>query len=99
MEKNIKVLVKFYGHLAKGGGELLEELEVPPGTKVKEVVDRFSRKHCASITGSSGTSDQKDIEQTHIVMLNGLSMEKDKEFTSTVRDGDRITIFFPICGG
>ena len=99
MEKNIKVLVKFYGHLAKGGGELLEELEVPPGTNVKEVVDRFSRKHCVSITGSSGTSAQKNIEQTHVVMLNGLSMEKDRQLTSTVRDGDRITIFFPICGG
>lgn len=99
MEKNIKVLVKFNGHLIKGGGELFEELEVPPGTKVKEVVDRFSRKHCSSITGSSGTSTPKNIEQTHIVMLNGLSMEKDRQLTSTVREGDRITIFLPICGG
>jgi len=99
VEKNIKVLVKFYGYLVKGEGELFEEMEVPPGTNVKKVVDRFSRKHCASITGSSGTFTQKNIEQTHVVMLNGLSMEKDRQLTSIVRDGDQITIFLPICGG
>jgi molybdopterin converting factor small subunit len=99
LKKNIKVTVKFYGHFHQGGGELIEEVEVTPETTVKGVVDFFSRQHQTSLAGSSQSSTPRNIEQTHVVMVNGISVEKIKLSTSTVQEGDKITIFLPISGG
>jgi sulfur carrier protein ThiS len=67
-------------------------MEVPAGIPVKGVVDLFGQKYGEAIAA-------KNMEEKYLVMLNGRSLEKDQQFTSTVQDGDRITIFFPICGG
>lgn len=71
---------------------MAEEMEVPAGIPVKGVVDLFGQKY-----GEANAA--KNMEEKYLVMLNGRSLEKDQQFTSTVQDGDRITIFFPICGG
>jgi molybdopterin converting factor small subunit len=92
LEKSVKILVQFFGHLTRGGGFLAEEMEVPAGIPVKGVVDLFGQKYGEAIAA-------KNMEEKYLVMLNGRSLEKDQQFTSTVQDGDRITIFFPICGG
>jgi hypothetical protein len=34
-----------------------------------------------------------------MALLNERSLEKDKLFTAKVQNGDRLAIFFPICGG
>lgn len=78
---------------------MAEEMEVPAGIPVKGVVDLFGQKYGEAIAGTAETSAAKNMEGKYLVMLNGRSLEKDQQFTSTVQDGDRITIFFPICGG
>ena len=99
MEKSVKILVQFFGHLTRGGGSLAEEMEVPAGIPVKGVVDLFGQKYAAAIAGTAENSAAKNIEEKYMVMLNGHSLEKDKQITSKVQNGDRLTIFFPIGGG
>jgi molybdopterin converting factor small subunit len=99
MKKNIQVTVKFFGYLKEGGGELIEGIEVSPETTVKAVVDLFRSKHQAALAGPSKPSTPRDFEETYAVMVNGVSLEKKKQLTATVQEGDKITIFSPICGG
>jgi sulfur carrier protein ThiS len=97
--KNIKVTVKFYGYFPQGAGEVMEAIEVPPGTTLKAVVGIFSRKHPHPWRGQSTGATPANREQTYAVMVNGVSIEDSKRSTLTVRGGDRITIFLPIGGG
>jgi molybdopterin converting factor small subunit len=98
--QKIRVTVKFFGYLKEGGGELIEEIEVSPQTTVKEVVDLFRSTHQASLAAiSKKSSPSQNFEETYGIMLNGMSLEKNKQLTATVREGDKITIFSPICGG
>jgi len=97
--KSVKIVVQFFGPHPQGEGSLVEEMEVPAGLPVKGVIDLFGQKYGGAIAGTAGTFAAKDIEGTYMVMLNGRSLEKDKQFTSKVQNGDRITIFSPVCGG
>jgi len=97
--KCVKILVQFFGHLTREGGSLAEEMEVPAGIPVKGAVDLFGQKYGEAIVGTAENSAAKNMEEKYMVMLNGHSLEKDKQITSKVQNGDRITIFFPICGG
>jgi len=99
LEKGIKVLVQFLGRFTAGGGSVTKEMEVPAGAAVSKVVDLFEQKYGGTIAGPAEVSPAQNIEAGYMVMLNGRSLEKDKQFTATVRNGDRITIFFPIGGG
>jgi len=99
LEKNINVTIKFYGHSSQRGGELIEEVEVSPGTTVKAVIDIFSRNHPNTCTAQSMSATPANREQTYAVMVNGISVGKSKQSTLTVQGGDQITIFLPISGG
>jgi molybdopterin converting factor small subunit len=99
LEINTKVTVKFYGHSGPGTGELIEEVEAPPGTTVKSVIDIFSQIHPNIWTSQSPSAMLVDPEHAYAVMVNGVSIEKGKQLTLKVQDGDKVTIFLPISGG
>lgn len=99
MEKSIKVRVQFLGRSPQGGGALLEEMEVPAGAAVSEVVALFGQKYGQTIGAPAEGPAVRNIEEGYGVMLNGRSLERGKPMTFPVQNGDRITIFLPLGGG
>ena len=99
MEKSIKVRVQFLGRSPQGGGALLEEMEVPAGAAVSEVVALFGQKFGQTIGPPAEGPAVRNIEEGFLVMLNGRSLERGKPMTFPVQNGDRITIFLALGGG
>jgi molybdopterin converting factor small subunit len=99
LEISTKVTVKFYGHSGPRAGELIEEIEAPLGVTVKSVIDIFSRMNPNIWTSQATAATLEDSEHAYVVMVNGVSIEKSKQPTTMVQDGDKITIFLPISGG
>jgi sulfur carrier protein ThiS len=99
LERSITVLVQFLGRSTQGGGDLLEEMEVPAGAAVGQVVALFGQKHGQTIGPPAEGSAVGNIEEGYLVMLNGRSLERGKPMTFPVQNGDRITIFLPLGGG
>lgn len=99
MEKSVKILVQFLGSPNRGGGFLLEEMEVPAGMAVREVVDLLGQKYGEKSEEMTGPCAAQRIGGAYRVMVNGRSLERDKQMNFAVQNGDRITIFLPIGGG
>jgi molybdopterin converting factor small subunit len=91
-----RVTVRFLGLLGNRDAEFLEELELPPGTTVRGVVEAFARRH---LPRAMETAAGLPLWESHVVMVNGRSLEREKQLTALVAEGDNVTIFFPVSGG
>ena len=92
----VRVTVRFLGLLGKRDAELLEELELPPGTTVRGVLEGFASRHASR---AMENAEGPPIWESHVVMVNGMSLEREKQLTTPVVEGDNVTVFFPVSGG
>ena len=94
-----RVTVRFHGIMKEKDVDRTEEYEVPSGTTVRDVAERFARGYQASL-GEGATSGQGEkLPETHIVMLNGIVISPEKQLTTQVEEGDSVMIYLPVSGG
>jgi len=94
-----KVTVKFHGIVKGKDVEGTEEYEVPSGTTVRDVAERFAKGHQASFREGATSGQGEKLLETHIVMLNGIGFSPEKQLTTQVEEGDSVTIYLPVGGG
>jgi molybdopterin converting factor small subunit len=94
-----KVTVKFHGIVKGKDVEGTEEYEVPAGTTVRDMAERFAKGHRASFEEGATSSQGEKLLETHIVMLNGMGLSPEKQLTTQVKEGDSVTIYLPVGGG
>jgi molybdopterin converting factor small subunit len=94
-----KVTVKFHGIVKGKDVEGTEEYEVPSGTTVRDVAERFAKGHQASFREGATSGQGEKLLETHIVMLNGMGLLPEKQLTTRVKEGDIVMIYLPVGGG
>ncbi len=91
-----RVTVAFHGLVCGKVTERVERCHVPAGATVADVVDSFVSQH---LTFPTGESKQTAFLKDHVVMLNGVGLDGEKQLTVQVVEGDNVTIFLPVSGG
>jgi sulfur carrier protein ThiS len=94
-----KVTVKFHGIVKGKDIEGTEEYEIPSGTTVRDVAERFAKGHQASFGEGASSGQGEKLLETHIVMLNGIRLSQEKQLTTRVEEGDSGMIYLPVGGG
>jgi hypothetical protein len=93
------VTVKFHGIVKGKDIEGTEEYEIPSGTTVRDVAERFAKGHQASFGEGASSGQGEKLLETHIVMLNGIGFSPEKQLTTQVEEGDSGMIYLPVGGG
>lgn len=91
-----KVKVRFLGLLRTREAEVTRELNLPTGATLSQAVETFLRE-IASEAGRALSFSQ--VLERHVVMLNGISVDRERLLTTDVMEGDNVTIFLPVSGG
>ena len=95
----IKVSVKFHGAVKGKEVERTKDYEVPSGTSVREVAERFAKGLLAPFEEGTPSGQGEKLLETHVVMLNGMGISPEKQLTTPVKEGDSVTIYLPVGGG
>lgn len=94
-----KVTVKFHDIMMEKDVERTEEYEVPSGTTVRDVIERFAKSQLASLKERLISGHRENLWETHMVMLNGTGLPPEKQLTTQLKEGDSVMIYFPVSGG
>ncbi len=88
--------MRFLGLLRSREAEVTEELDLPSGTTLSQALEAFLQGIAPEVGQAPSSSE---LLEKHVVMLNGVSLGREKLLTTGLREGDNITIFLPVSGG
>ncbi|MBO3809012.1 MAG: MoaD/ThiS family protein [Candidatus Brockarchaeota archaeon] len=80
----MKILVKYFASYREAVGKYEEELELTPGSTIKEVLEEIVSKHPGV-----------EVDKEAIIVLNQKIVRDNPE----VKEGDVLAIFPPLGGG
>ncbi|NHW00017.1 MAG: MoaD/ThiS family protein [Thaumarchaeota archaeon] len=80
----MRILVKYFASYREAVGKSEEELELTPGSTIKEVIREIVSKH-----------PEVELDKEAILILNQNIVRDNPE----VRDGDVLAVFPPLGGG
>ncbi|ASJ10632.1 molybdopterin synthase sulfur carrier subunit [Thermococcus sp. P6] len=87
----MKIRVRYFARFRSLTGTGEEELEVPDGTTVRELVERLKERHPALREEVFGEDDLADVN----VSRNG----RYASFDEVLKEGDVVALFPPVSGG
>ena len=91
MPMPVRVSVLYGGSVAEAAGSHREEVEVPEGSTVWDVIRELVKRH--------GPRLQSALSGRVLVLLNGRTLDASSLAQARVSDGDFISILPPISGG
>lgn len=80
----MRILVKYFASYREAVGKYEEELELAPGSTVKEVIEKIVSRYPGI-----------ELDREAILVLNQKVVKDDQE----VKDGDVLAVFPPLGGG
>lgn len=88
----MRVKVRYFARYRSLVGKSEEELEVPDGITVKELIDILKERH--PVLKNEVFAEDDDLADVN-VSLNG----RYARFDEVLRDGDAVALFPPVSGG
>ncbi|MCX8184033.1 MAG: MoaD/ThiS family protein [Crenarchaeota archaeon] len=83
-ENRMRILVKYFASYREAVGKYEEELELKPGSTIREVIKEIVSKH-----------PEVELDKEAILVLNQKIVKDNPE----VKDGDVLAVFPPLGGG
>ncbi|MGD2200991.1 MAG: MoaD family protein [Candidatus Bathyarchaeota archaeon] len=94
----MKVEVKYYAMLREASGRKMEDIELPEGSSVGDLMDVVVGKYGEDFYRYV-YDGQKRVRDYLSFMLNGINVNSMDGFETPVRDGDVLAILPPVGGG
>jgi len=94
----MKLFVEFTGQLQSAMGRSHEQLELPPGSNVLELVTQLANK-CSQQARPHLMTDAGRIQPSLLVAINKSAFAADQATDKLLQDGDTVVFLPPISGG
>jgi len=93
----VKVKVLYAGFITEITGKRQEEVEVPPNTTLRELLNRLAKKYGVKFESEVYSTKEEKLRPGIILLHNGINVKDD--LSRSVDNNDFVTLMPPVSGG
>lgn len=95
----MKVKVEYLGFIRNMLSKRTEELELPEGTSLQELLSKLSERYGADFKKQVYEPGQRDVKYGFVVTVNGILMDQLRGVETPLKNGDNVILMSLMSGG